>query len=64
VLFWDTHREVVLAILASGFFLMSFTLWRYAVMKAKQKPMIFSSSLAELLKDGQSLEMHSQESNE
>lgn len=56
VLFWDTHRELILGLLATGFFLSSFLLWRYITKKMKEKPTIFSSSLAELLKDWQSLD--------
>jgi uncharacterized membrane protein YqjE len=58
VIFWDDHRILVLSIL-TGLFMLSGMLAGYYVKKQiKQKPSLFSASLAELMKDWQSLDIH------
>lgn len=55
VLYWDTHRLLVLG-LCAGFFLISgAAAWAFAVHKAKTKPRLFAATLAELFKDRQQL---------
>jgi uncharacterized membrane protein YqjE len=63
VFFWNTHRELILVLLAAMFFIASFLLWRSITIKMKEKPTMFSSSLAELLKDSQSLESRVENNN-
>jgi uncharacterized membrane protein YqjE len=55
VLFWDTHRLVVLSLLI-GFFLTASAIASFiALRKAKSKPKLFAASMSELLKDRQQL---------
>lgn len=56
VLFWDTHRVLVLAIITGLFLLLGLLSWGYAAQIAKNKPGLFNHSLSELVKDQQSLE--------
>ncbi len=56
VLFWETHRLLVLASIAAVFLLAGVLCWRYATCIIKAKPSLFSNSLTELVKDAQSLE--------
>jgi len=57
--FWDTHRFLVLGVLA-GFFLMGgVAAWGFTVRKMRAKPRLFSASLAELIKDRGQLDSRS-----
>lgn len=53
--FWDTHRLLVLALLAGFFLAAGLVAWQCAMYKAKAKPRLFAGSLSELLKDRQQL---------
>lgn len=55
VVFWDTHRLLVLGSLTGLFLAGGFAFWGLARHKAKTKPRLFTTSLAELLKDRQHL---------
>ena len=55
VVFWDTHRLLVLGILALLFLLGAVMAGRVVLDKAKAKPRLFASSLAELSKDREQL---------
>jgi uncharacterized membrane protein YqjE len=55
VIFWDTHRLLVLGAFAGLFLAGGALAWRFAVNKAKTKPKLFAASLSELLKDRQQL---------
>ncbi len=56
VLFWDTHRLLVLGMTSALFWLAGYGFWRYAVVKAKEKSSVFANTLSELLKDCEALE--------
>ena len=56
VFYWDTHRLLVLSLLAGGFLIVGLAAAFYAVRKAKTKPRLFIASLLELLKDKQQLD--------
>jgi uncharacterized membrane protein YqjE len=51
VAFWETHRLLVLSLLAIFFFVSSFLLWLLACRKAKAKPKLFLGTMLELVKD-------------
>ncbi|MDR3391473.1 MAG: phage holin family protein [Sulfuriferula sp.] len=53
--FWDTHRLLVLGVLAGCFLVAGMSAWLFAMHKSRTKPRIFTSSLSELLKDRQHL---------
>lgn len=55
VLFWETHRLLVLSILTACFLLIGGGVAAYALHKVRTKPKIFSASLTELNKDHQQL---------
>lgn len=55
VVFWDTHRLLVLGILALLFLLGAVMAGRVVLDKAKARPRLFASSLAELSKDREQL---------
>lgn len=55
VLFWETHRLLVLSILTACFLLIGGGVGAYALHKVRTKPKIFSASLTELNKDHQQL---------
>ncbi len=55
VVFWDTHRLLVLGILALLFLLGAVMARRVVLDKAKVRPRLFASSLAELSKDREQL---------
>ena len=55
VFFWDTHRLLALGILALLFLLGAAMAGRVVFDKAKAKPRLFASSLAELSKDCEQL---------
>jgi uncharacterized membrane protein YqjE len=55
VIFWDSHRLLVLSSLAGVFLLVGLVTCGFAVRKAKRKPRLFLASLLELFKDSQQL---------
>ncbi len=55
VLFWDTHRLLLLATLAALFLAAGLLGGAYARRKAKERPRLFVASLAELFKDRREL---------
>ena len=55
VVFWDTHRLLALGIMALLFLLGAVMAGRIVLDKAKAKPRLFASSLAELSKDREQL---------
>ena len=55
VVFWDTHRLLVLGILALLFLLGAAIAGRVVLDKTKVRPRLFASSLAELSKDREQL---------
>ncbi|MDD2915225.1 MAG: phage holin family protein [Gallionella sp.] len=55
VAFWDTHRILVLGLLAGLFLAAGLAAWLFAMHKARTKPRVFAASLSELLKDRQQL---------
>jgi len=55
VLLWDTYRLSALIISALVFLLGASLSWRAVIVKARAKPRLFSSSLAELSKDREQL---------
>ena len=55
VAFWDTHRLLVLGMLAGFFLAAGISAWVFAMHKAKTKPRLFAASMSELLKDRQHL---------
>lgn len=55
VIFWETHRLLVLGILTGVFLLLGIGVGAYALHRIRTKPRLFTSSLAELRKDQQQL---------
>lgn len=55
VLFWESHRLLVLGLLTAFFLLLGLVVGAYALHRIRAKPRLFSSSLAELQKDHQQL---------
>ena len=55
VLLWDTNRLLALGVPSFLFLLGAALSWRVVVIKARTKPRLFSSSLAELSKDSEQL---------
>lgn len=53
--FWDTHRLLVLGLLAGAFLAAGIAAWVIATRKARSKPKLFAASMSELLKDRQQL---------
>jgi len=51
IIFWDTHRFLVLGTLAGFFLLAGVGTWYLAVRKMRARPRLFSASLGELIKD-------------
>ena len=49
--FWDTHRILVLGILATLFLMVGIGAWRLALHKVRTQPKPFAASLLELSKD-------------
>lgn len=49
--FWDTHRILVLGILATFFLVVGIGAWRLALHKVRTQPKPFAASLLELSKD-------------
>lgn len=56
VIYWETHRILVLTILTVLFLLVGIATGAYALYKVRTKPRLFSSSLSELQKDSQQLD--------
>lgn len=56
VMFWDTHRLLVLGLLTGIFLVSGMVLWGLAMHALKTMPRMFAASLAELSKDRQQLE--------
>ena len=54
-LFWDTHRVLVLMLLAGFFLAAGLVAGGVAIHKARTKPKLFSATLSELHKDRQQL---------
>lgn len=59
VLFWETHRVLLLALLAVTFLSLGLAAASRVKQLAKAKPRLFASSLSELFKDRQELVSHS-----
>lgn len=55
VAFWDTHRLLVLGLLAGLFLAVGLAAGWAVIYKARNKPRLFASSLSELYKDRQQL---------
>ncbi len=55
---WDTHRLLVLCLLAGGFLAASMVLWGFIIHRARTKPRLFAASLLELSKDQQRFDSH------
>jgi uncharacterized membrane protein YqjE len=55
VAFWDTHRLLVLGVLAGFFLVVGMAVLAFAMHKARTKPRLFAASLSELFKDRQQL---------
>lgn len=58
VVFWDTHRLLVLGLLTALFLVLGAALGAYAAHIVRAKPRLFSASLAELHKDQEQLSSH------
>lgn len=56
VVFWDTHRLLVLSSLTAAFFVAGLSLCILAIRALKAMPRMFAASLAELSKDHQQLD--------
>lgn len=56
VVYWETHRILVLGILAGSFLLAGLVAGGFALHKIRTKPRLFAASLSELHKDRQQLE--------
>lgn len=55
VMFWETHRLLVLSLLAILFLFLGMVVGTYAWYRAHTKPKLFTESLSELQKDRQQL---------
>lgn len=58
LLFWDTHRILILGLLSAAFLGLGFAAASRARRLARTKPRLFASSLSELFKDRQQLVSH------
>lgn len=58
VVFWDTHRLLVLGSLTGMFIVVGMLVGAVVVRRLKTMPRMFEASLAELLKDHQELDKH------
>jgi uncharacterized membrane protein YqjE len=54
--FWETHRMLMLGLLAGSFLVAGGGIFAFALHKAKSKPRLFAASLLELFKDRQHLD--------
>jgi len=57
VIFWESHRLLVLGSLAGFFLVTGLVACGFALRKAKTKPRLFTASLLELFKDSQQLHL-------
>lgn len=57
VIFWESHRLLVLGSLAVFFLVTGLVACGFAVHKTKTKPRLFTASLLELFKDNQQLDL-------
>jgi uncharacterized membrane protein YqjE len=57
VIFWESHRLLVLGSLAGFFLVTGLVACGFAVRKTKTKPRLFTASLLELFKDSQQLDL-------
>jgi len=57
VIFWESHRLLVLGSLAVFFLVTGLVAFGFAVHKTKTKPRLFTASLLELFKDSQQLDL-------
>jgi len=57
VIFWESHRLLVLGSLAGFFLVTGLVACGFALRKAKTKPRLFTASLLELFKDSQQLDL-------
>lgn len=64
VMFWDTHRLLVLGLLTGIFLISGMVLWSLAMHALKTMPRLFAASLAELEKDREQINQDSAEQNE
>lgn len=55
VVYWETHRVLVLSSLAGSFLFAGLVAARFALYKVRTKPKLFAASLSELHKDKQLL---------
>ena len=55
VAFWETHRLLVVGLLAALFLAAGAAAWSFALNKARIKPRLFHASLSELAKDRERL---------
>lgn len=55
VAFWESHRLLVLGIMATLFLTAGAVTWALALQKVRKKPRLFGASLSELAKDHQQL---------
>jgi uncharacterized membrane protein YqjE len=55
VIFWDTHRLLTLGLLTGSFLVIGGGLWLKTLHALKRMPRMFEASLAEILRDHQSL---------
>ncbi|MFA5628255.1 MAG: phage holin family protein [Thiohalomonadaceae bacterium] len=55
VVFWDTHRLLVLGGLAGFFLALGIGIWAFVLHKVRTRPRLFVASLSELFKDQQHL---------
>lgn len=58
VVFWDTHRLLVLGSLTGMFLIVGMLVGAAVVRRLKTMPRMFEASLTELLKDHQELDQH------
>jgi uncharacterized membrane protein YqjE len=56
VIFWESHRLLVLGSLAGFFLVAGLVACGFALRKAKTKPRLFTTSLLELFRDSQQLD--------
>jgi uncharacterized membrane protein YqjE len=55
IVFWDSHRLLVLGVSTTLFLAVGIAAWGLALHKARSRPKLFSASLSELFKDRQRL---------
>lgn len=64
VMFWDTHRLLVIGLLTGIFLISGLVLWGLAMHSLKTMPRLFAASLAELSKDRQQIEAQDNHGND